>query len=169
MPDLAPYHLYAKYIHVLGVFIFLLAHGVSAAVVLRLRRERDPLRVRTLLDFSSWTMGAMSVGAIIWLLSGIFLGFSGNYWANGQYWLWAALAVVVVIIGAMTPLGRFYLNRVRAALGLDPNGPADQPMADHVDTAALEAAIMSGRPLALLVIGLGGIAIVLWLMMFKPF
>ena len=30
------------YIHVLATFAFLLAHGVSSVVALRLRRQRDP-------------------------------------------------------------------------------------------------------------------------------
>ena len=50
--DLAPYHLWIVCIHVVGVFLFLIGHGVSAGVVWRLRTERDPVAVRTLLDFS---------------------------------------------------------------------------------------------------------------------
>jgi hypothetical protein len=169
MPDIAWTHAYVKYIHIVGVFLFLLAHGVSAAVVLRLRRERDPVAIRTLLELSMRSMGVMTLGLAIWFFSGILLGFSGNYWTTGRYWLWASLAVVIVIFGVMTPLGRFYLDRVRKALGIDPKGPADQPISATVDAAALETAIMSGRPLALGIIGFGGVAVLAWLMMFKPF
>jgi hypothetical protein len=42
-------------------------------------------------------------------------------------------------------------------------------MADNVDPQALEAAIMSGRPILLAAIGLGGLVVLTWLMMFKPF
>lgn len=169
MPDISLLHPYVKYLHIIGVFLFLLAHGVSAAVVLRLRAERDPQAVRTLLDFSTRSMGVMTVGAAIWFFSGIFLGFSGNYWGSGRYWLWASLLVAVVVVGLMTPMGRLYLNRVRVALGIDPRGPANQPMAAVVDPVALDVAIKSGRPMLLAGIGVGGVAILAWLMMFKPF
>jgi small-conductance mechanosensitive channel len=169
MPDIAFVHPYASYIHIVGVFLFLLAHGVSAAVVWRLRSERDPAAVRTLVDFSARSIGVMGIGAAMWFFSGIILGFSGNYWSTGRYWLWASLAVAVVVVGLMTPMGRLYLNRVREALGIDSRGPVDQPISTTVDPAALDAAIMSGRPLLLIAIGFGGILILTWLMMFKPF
>jgi len=169
MPDLSFLHAPVLYLHIIGVFLFLLAHGVSAGVALRIRSERDPVAVRTLLDFSARSIGVMGLGATIWLFSGIFLGFSGNYWSTGRYWLWASLLLALVIVGVMTPMGRFYLNRVRLALGIDPRGPANQPLAADVDRVALDAAIKSGRPELLAAIGVGGVAVLAWLMMFKPF
>lgn len=169
MPDLAPFHAWIVFVHVLGVFLFLLAHGVSAAVLLRLRAERDPATVRTLVDLSSRTFSVMGVGAAIWFLAGILAGFSGNYWTGGKLWIWASLLVVVVVGGLMTPLGRSYLDRVRTVLGIEPGGRAGQPTTYDVDPQALEAAIMSGRPLLLAAFGLGGLVILTWLMMFKPF
>ena len=38
------------FLHVAGAFGFLLAHGVSVAVLLRLRKERKRERITTLLD-----------------------------------------------------------------------------------------------------------------------
>jgi hypothetical protein len=172
MPDLAPFHAWIVFVHVLGVFLFLLAHGVSAAVLLRLRAERDPATVRTLVDLSSRTFLVMSIGAAIWFFAGILAGFSGNYWTSGRLWIWASLLVVVVVGGVMTPLGRSYLDRVRTVLGIETGGwrpDSGQSMADNVDPQALEAAIMSGRPILLAAIGLGGLVILTWLMMFKPF
>jgi len=169
MPDLAPFHGWIVFVHILGVFLFLLAHGVSAGVLLRLRGERDPAAVRTLVDMSSRSFAAMGIGAALWFFTGILAGFSGNYWTTGRLWIWASLAVVLVVGGLMTPLGRSYLDRVRAVLGIEPRGQAGQPMAGNVDPQALEAAIMSGRPLVLTALGLGGIVILTWLMMFKPF
>ena len=45
-------HLWWVYLHILGGLLFMLAHGASAAVVFRLRRERDPAAVRVLLGLS---------------------------------------------------------------------------------------------------------------------
>ncbi len=169
MPDLSWTHPYVLYLHVLGVFAFLLGHGVSAMVVWRIRSERDPATLRTLLNFSTRSMNLMGIGAAVWLFSGIYLGFSGNYWTYGKYWLWASLAIAVVVIGLMTPLGRLYLNRVRVALGQDPTGKTSPPIPAEVDAAALEVAINSGRPMTLLVLGFGALAVLAWLMMFHPF
>jgi hypothetical protein len=169
MPDLAPFHGWIVVIHVIGVLLFVLAHGISAAVLWRLRSERDPVAVRTLVDLSSRSLALMGVGAATWLFSGILAGFSGNYWTSGRLWIWASLAVVFVVGGVMTPLGRFYLDRVRLAVGIEPRGGTGQPISENVDPVALEAAIKSGRPLLLTALGLGSLVVLTWLMIIKPF
>src|SRR4051794_33124597 len=84
--NLAPYHLWIVWIHVVGVILFLIGHGVSAAVAWRLRTERDPVAIRTLLDFSRRSLSLTLIGALTWLIGGILAGFSGNWWTSGQYW-----------------------------------------------------------------------------------
>ncbi len=170
MPDISPFHQWIVFAHLIGVFLFLLAHGVSAGVVLRLRRERNPAAMRALVDLSSRSMGVMGVGFLIWFVGGILAGFSGNYWTGrAGYWIWASLGIVIVVGAVMTPLGRFYVDRIRTALGIDPKGGANQPAATEVDPAALEEAVMSGRPLLLAGLGFGAVVVLTWLMMFKPF
>jgi hypothetical protein len=168
MPDLSQFHSVIVLIHVLGVLGFLLAHGVSAAVLLRIRSERDPAALRALLDLSRRSVNAMSVGLAIWFLGGILAGFSGNWWTSGRWWIWVSLAIAIVLIGLMTPMARFYLDRVRAALGVDPKTGTYDPMVP-VDSAAVEAAISSGRPGLVAAMGGVGLAVILWLMMAKPF
>ena len=75
----------------------------------------------------------------------------------------------VLVIGLMTPMGRLYLNRIRVALGQDPTGKTNAPVLAEVDAAALETAITSGRPMTLLALGFGALAVLAWLMMFHPF
>jgi hypothetical protein len=167
--DLAPFHQWIVFVHIIGVFLFLLAHGTSAAVLLRLRSERDPAAVLTLVDLSARTINVMGVGLAIWFLGGIAAGFSGNYWTSGRLWIWASLLIAVAVIALMTPLGRGYVDRVRIALGVDPKAKAGQPLRSEIDAAALDAAIRSGRPALLASLGLGAVAVLTWLMMFKPF
>lgn len=165
-------HTWIVFIHVAGVLIFLLGHGVSAAVVLRLRGEREPAAVRTLVDLSRRSMMVMSVGALMWLVAGIIAGFTGKggagWWTTGTYWIWVSLALAIAIIIVMTPWGRIYLNRVRAAVGVDVKTGAVDP-AYEVNPATLDAAIASGKPELLAAIGVGGVLLILWLMVFKPF
>lgn len=165
-------HTWIVFLHVAGVVIFLVAHGVSVGVVLRLRAERDPVAVRTLLGLSRSSLIMAGVGAAIWLVAGIVAGFTGNggagWWTTGRYWIWVSLVLAIVIIGLMTPMGRIYLNRIRMAVGVDPKTGAVAP-GFQVDPQALDAAVSSGQPTALAVIGVGGLLALLWLMIFKPF
>ena len=165
-------HTWIVFIHIAGVLGFLIAHGVSAAVALRLRSERDPGAVRTLVDLSRRSMIVMSVGALVWLVAGIAAGFTGNggagWWTSGRYWIWASLFLAIAIIGVMTPWGRLWLNKVRAAVGVDVKTGAVDP-SYQVNAADLDAAIAAGRPELLATIGFGGFLVILWLMVFKPF
>ncbi len=165
-------HRWIVFIHVAGVLGFLIAHGVSAGVALRLRSERDPAAVRTLVDLSRRSMIVMSVGALVWLVAGIAAGFTGNggagFWTAGTYWIWASLLLAIAIIGVMTPWGRIWLNKVRAAVGIDVKTGALDP-SFQVNAANLDAAIESGKPELLAAIGFGGFLVILWLMVFKPF
>ncbi|MEX2546258.1 MAG: hypothetical protein WD830_00550 [Chloroflexota bacterium] len=166
--DISQFHGLVVLIHVMGVLLFVLAHGVSVAVLLRLRSERDPSALRTLLDLSRRSLLMATVGFLVWFLAGILAGFSGNLWTTGRLWIWASLIIAIVITGVMTPMGRLYLNRVREALGVDPKTGLQDP-AVQVDGAAVEAAIASGQPTLVAAIGVVGLAVLLWLMMAKPF
>ena len=168
MPNISGFHTALVTLHVLGVIVFLMAHGVSAAVLLRIRSERDPNALRALLDLSRRTMIVMSVGFLVWFLAGIAAGFSGNWWTSGRWWSWVSLAIAIVVTAVMTPLGRFYLDRVRVALGLDKKTGALDPTF-NVDPAAVDAAIASGRPALLAAIGVGALIVLGWLMVAKPF
>ena len=113
-------------------------------------------------------MNVAGIGFLLWFLGGILAGFSGNWWTTGTYWIWASLIIAIVLTGLMTPMGRFYLNRVRTALGVDPKtGLHDTSV--HVDGAAVDSAIASGQPALLAGIGVVGLLVLLWLMLAKPF
>jgi hypothetical protein len=166
--DLAPYHSWIVFIHVVGVILFLIGHGVSVFVAWRLRTERDVSAIRTLLDLSRRSIGLMSVGLVTWFLGGILAGFSGSWWTSGQLWIWASLALAIVVVGMMTPMGRFYFNRIRTAVGVDPRTNAADPNF-VVDQGAVDAAIGSGNPMLLAALGIGALVILAWLMIVKPF
>jgi hypothetical protein len=157
------------FVHLVGVFGFLLAHGVSTAVALSLRRERDPQKVRALLELSSWSMAGFYVSILVLLAGGITAGFLGHWW--GQGWIWAALGALVVMMGAMYGLATPYFNRLRQAVGAPTSGkrrrraePAPPPQV--VD---LEPLLRSSRPMLVVVVGIVGLVAILWLMVYKPF
>lgn len=149
----------------------MMAHGVSAAVAFRLRGERDRERIRALLELSSASSGAMYGGLGLLLVTGVIAGFMGNWW--GQGWIWASLGLLVALIPTMYLLGTLYFGKIRKAIGLPyaEGMKYDNPPVAPVSPAELEALLssLSSRPIVVAVTGVGGIVIIIWLMMFKPF
>ncbi len=153
--------------HVLSVLGFLMAHGASAAVMFRLRVEREPSRLCALLDLSQAVGGAMALTALVLFVSGLALGFIGAWWSSG--WIWASLGLFLAISIVMSWQGRMYFERVRRALGAETRAAAEPGMPRVLPPAALATVLASGRPMLLAGVGLGGLAVITALMMFKPF
>jgi hypothetical protein len=106
--------------HVASVLSFVLGHGVSAAVSLRMRAERDPLRIGVLLDPSRWSLNLAGIGLLGVIVTGLSAGWAGDWF--GRAWIWISIFVLVVVGALMTPLGRGYLGDVRVPVGV-PTGP----------------------------------------------
>ncbi len=159
------------FIHAASILLFFIAHGVSMAVGFRLKRERDPARVRMLLDLSSWSLGiAPSIAFIVGVVAGIAAGIMGGWF--GQAWIWISLVLLVVISGAMTPLVAFRLNAIRTAAGTQAINPFSRkpPAAPpDPDPRELDRLLAAWNPALSAIMGFGGFLIILWLMFFKPF
>ena len=162
-------YIWVVFLHVLAAFGFFLAHGASATVMLKVRGERDRARLHALLDLSNAAGGAMTVTLLLLLLAGIIAGFMGRWWGWG--WIWVSLALLIAISLVMSFLGRLYLDRVRRAIGIATDDDRRKKLAPPPPASPEELAevLASGRPMALAVIGIAGLAVIVWLMMFKPF
>ena len=136
------------YLHLASVLGFLAAHGVSMVVPWQLRRQLDPAQARFLLMLSVNTLGASYgfLGAI--LVTGVLAGLAGHWWGRG--WIWAALVLLIVMVGAMGAMSRPY-HEARRAAGV----PSVRVAATHA--------------IAITILGVGGLLVLLWLMLFKPF
>lgn len=156
------------YLHVIAVFGFLLAHGVSIAVALTLRRERNPQRLSALLALSGSAVGLMDGAIIILLLTGIVNGFIGHWWGRG--WIWVSLVLLLAIAIYMSIAATGFYHQVRKAIG-EPYmvNYKPQPAVAPASSAELNALLNNPLPVILAAIGLGGLAIITWLMLFKPF
>lgn len=152
-------------IHVASMLIFFVAHGVSAAVALRLRKERDLARVRALLEISSGGTGViMSAAFLAALATGVWLGFLGGFW--GRIWIWASLGLLILIAILMTPMAAMPLRRIRAAAGIAKGKAGEIPPADEAEMLRL---LERWNPFPTAAVGVAGLAIITWLMFFKPF
>ena len=153
--------------HILGAFTFVLAHGVSMFVAFRVRRERDPAVVAALLDLSKLAVTIAALAIIFLLVTGIAAGFVGNYW--GQRWIWASLAILILLWAYMSFRGTMYHDAVRRAvgsIGIYDHKATEPPPADPAAAAALLA---SSRAVELAIVGGIGLIAILFLMVFKPF
>jgi predicted integral membrane protein DUF2269 len=164
--NLVPWLVFA---HVVGAFLFVLAHGVSAFVAFGVRRERDRARLGALLDLSSAAIGLAMLGLLVLLVSGIATGIAMGSFGHG--WIWASIVVLVAVGAAMNPLGTQHYGRIRSALAAQ-DGQTDvsgHALAAAAETDRLSDLLETRRPEALALVGGGGFLVILWLMMFRPF
>ena len=91
------------FLHVLFVFGYLLAHGVSAAVSFALKKERDIQRIRAMLDLSAASYPTMFLSLYAFFIFGIIAGFMGGWWKLG--WIWVSILLLVVIVVLMMAFG----------------------------------------------------------------
>src|SRR5688500_20312193 len=98
------------FLHVLGAFVFVLAHGASILVAFRLRTEREPGRVAALLELSSLGISVMYIGLAVLLIAGVTAGFMGDHW--GRAWIWLAIGILVAVAVAMYALGTSFYARI---------------------------------------------------------
>ena len=156
------------FVHIGGLLAFILGHGASAMVSFRLRAEREPARIRALLDLSSSSIGLAYAGLLLLLVSGIAAGFNGGHW--DRLWIWVSLALLILIIGAMYGLGSAYYAKVRRAVGQKAySDPTDAPDPTPASAEELATLLDSSRAILLAVIGGGGLLVILWLMLMEPF
>ena len=136
------------FIHIASVLGLLIVHPVTVAF--HLKRERDDIRIRELLEVTeaASTLRWIFFGLVI--VSGIALGFLGSWWASA--WIWIALAVFVLIGVVMNLYGGRTIDRI----------------ADTRDDAEMERLLARFRPWILGVSGGGGLLVILYLMLFKP-
>ena len=157
--------------HVLGVFGFLFAHGTAAAVAFALPRQREVERVRVLLDLSRGATLVSDIFLLVLLAAGITAGFMGTWW--GQGWIWTALGLFILLSVTMTLIGSRSINRIRRLVQAgNPSRPEKTISHSSLDLSTekqLAVLLTATHPWLLTVIGGGGFALILWLMMFKPF
>jgi hypothetical protein len=154
--------------HVFFVIIAFAAHGTSAFAMFQARRETDRARLAAVLDLSQASLGIAGVALILGLVLGIVAAIMGGHF--GRLWPWAAIGVVVIVFGVMTPVGANPMSDLRKSLGLPGRGDKPgQPPRPPGSTADVEAAQARLRPDLLSVIGIVAIAVLVWLMEAKPF
>ena len=156
------------FLHILSALAFFMAHGTSAAMAFKVRKETDFARIRAMLDLSMSTMIIMAVSFLIMGLTGLVLPFLIHIWNKG--YIWVSIVLMLFVFVYMVIFNETSYKQLRRLVGLpyrqgSKELPAEPPSSPEEVTALLKKTSLTG----LVVTGYVIPAIVLWLMVFKPF
>ncbi len=156
------------FLHVLSALTFYMAHGTSVAMAFKIRKETDFTRIRAMLDLSWSTMILMGVSFLIMGLTGIIMPFMIHIW--NKVWIWASIVLMLFVFIYMAMFNETSYKQLRRLVGLpymkgSKELPAEPPSSPEEVAALLKKTSLTG----LVVTGYVIPAIVLWLMVFKPF
>jgi hypothetical protein len=154
------------YAHIGSVLLFVLAHGASAAMALRLKAEPSADGIKALVVLSTLSSQAMYPLLILVVLTGIWLGVAGTWF--GRAWIWTAIVVLLVTIGLMNAMGRQY-HPLRVAAGLMRGSNRGRQPASPTAPEEIRRLAVATSPWPITILGLVALGGILWLMLFKPF
>ena len=144
-------YIWLKFVHVVGLGVFLFGHGISGGVSLVLKNKPGLDVSRALLMLSIWSYRITYPGLLLLLVTGVWMGFAGSWWRTG--WIWTSIGVLVVVFAAMSFLSVAY-HQAREAAGNDTD---------------LTQRIERTRPELAGAVGVIGLLVLYFLMVFKPF
>jgi hypothetical protein len=168
---LIPLYPWIVLVHVTAAFAFVMAHGVAVFAGFRVRQERDHARIAALLDLSTASIGLMYGALLVVVVAGLVAGGIGGW--LGRLWPWSSIGVLVAVAAAMALFGTGLFRRLRLLVGASLTPAQARRLEPAPDPATAERELglrlRSRRPELLAAIGGGGLLIVLWLMVLKPF
>ena len=158
MAEFYPWFVFA---HLLGLVVFSITHGASAFMAFRLRGERDPVVVDSLLKVGQLSIGPMYIGLVLLTVGGLGAAASANLW--GQPWVLASIGVFIVVLVVMWAVASPYYMGLRKTL--EERAPDGRPT---IEPSALARMLDTRRPDILTLVGTIGLVLLVWLMVIKP-
>ena len=153
------------FVHLFVALLYMLLHGVEAAAMWQLRSEPDPQRSITFFSMRPSLILLRVVFGLL-VLTGLVAGLVLPWWKQG--WMWTSLGILILLGVIMNRLGKGYFDLI-ARTAADALHERTRGGASTTAAQAFEAARRSWQPIAATAAGLVGLALILWLMMFKPF
>lgn len=150
------------FLHIVFVALFLLFHGVQMWAMFSLEPalpDREKIFDRAEQSRMASTPMYVCLGLLV--VFGVIAGIDGDWFSNG-WWLWGAIVVLLVTVGLMSAMAGPFMKKVREGTTRWADG--SYPMPD----AELEGLLRGPRPRVIAFIGVAGLAILLWLMVYKP-
>jgi hypothetical protein len=158
------------FLHIFGAIAFFYSHATPGLVAFRLLSERDTGRIETMISLyaTNRVFGSQYGALLLLLVSGIINGFLGHWWRSG--WIWLSLVLLIAITVAMYLIGTRFYSQVRKAVGMEyMQGNKTIEAGLPASPEELDALLRRSPAMLLFIIGFGGMALITWLMIFKPF
>lgn len=147
--------------HLAGLVLFAICHGASAFMAFRIRGERDPAIVASILQTGALSIGPMYIGLLLLIVGGLGAAAGLNLW--GEPWVIASIVVFIAVLVLMYAIASPYYMALRKSL--EERGPDGRPT---VEPAALARQLDTRRPEILALVGTVGLVLLVWLMVIKP-
>lgn len=146
-------------LHVVGVVLFLVTHGVSMWVAFRIRHETSREVLAALLGMSARSSQVMYLGLAVLGAAGLAAAASVGW--LGASWVVASYAVLLAVLLLMFVIASPYYSRLR-------DGLEGSEKVARLDDEALRAQLRTRRPEVLALVGGSGLVILVWLMAVRP-
>lgn len=104
-------YIWLNFFHILGLALFLVAHGVSGGASFALRGSVSA-QTRQFLQLSQRSGIFAYPGLILVIVTGVWMGFLGSLWGRG--WIWVAIVVLILLMAGMSLMALPY-HRARDA------------------------------------------------------
>lgn len=149
-------------VHFVGIIGFVAAHGAQMWMMMALKGQApDRGRIFELAEISRTATPPMYVALAILVVGGTGAGLQEGWFGDG-WWVWGALGILLIEIGLMAAIATPYMRRVREATTRWADGSYTVPEAEF------ESMIASPTPALVNALGIAGLALILWLMIYKP-
>jgi uncharacterized membrane protein len=153
----AQYYPWFVFVHLVGLVVFVAAHGVSMWASFRIREDRDPRVVASHLASSKAATQATYVGLLLLGIGGL-----GAAWVGNQLlapWVVGSYVVLAIVLLTMWIVATPYYLRLRMLAGSGEPAPG---------RTEIDRLLDSPRPNILMAVGAIGLIVLVWLMVLKP-
>jgi len=150
-------------LHLTGVSVFLIVHGVQIWMMLALKPcYPDRARIFDRAEISRRATLPMYLSLGVLLVFGVIAGIADDWFSRNAAWLWASIVVLLVVTALMSAIATSFMRSVREATTQWADGSYT------LDDEQLKA-LLDGPQVALsTAVGGVGLMVILWLMVYKP-
>jgi hypothetical protein len=142
------------FLHSLAAITFFLAHGVSAALVFKVRTETDFERIRAMLDLSASTFMIYIISFSIMGITGLSMPFISHIWHRG--WVWVSIALILLVVVWMGLFSEKQFKQLRKLVGLPyMQGSREYPAETPASPEEVAALLKKINPTQWLAVGYG--------------
>jgi hypothetical protein len=153
------------FLHIVFAFLFMLGHGAHVAAMFKFRNEPDPERSLTFFNI----VPDIKYVRYLYVAMGVF-GFAAAFitpwWKQG--WVWLSAVVFLITSFVMSKYGARYYGII-----FDAANHLIEAKKTNIDLPAAQKEYDQARNtphrMIVSIVGIVGLAIILWLMRFKPF